>query len=95
MHAGQNSSQQMAQEAVAILESISDGFYSVNRDWQFTYVNRQAERLLGVAREQILGRSIWEAYPPLCGTPFETAYRKAMREQAAAAVTSYYPDHQK
>ncbi len=95
MHAGQNSSQQMAQEAVAILESISDGFYSVNRDWQFTYVNRQAERLLGVAREQILGHSIWEAYPPLCGTPFETAYRKAMREQAAAEVTSYYPDHQK
>ncbi|WP_313706177.1 PAS domain-containing protein [Massilia sp.] len=95
MHAGQNSSQQMAQEAVAILESISDGFYSVNRDWQFTYVNREAERLLGVAREQILGRSIWEAYPPLCGTPFETAYRKAMREQAAAQVTSYYPDHQK
>ncbi|MFC3459075.1 hybrid sensor histidine kinase/response regulator [Massilia haematophila] len=95
MHDSQNSSQQMAQEAVAILESISDGFYSVNRDWEFTYVNQQAERLLGVAREHILGRSIWEAYPPLCGTPFETAYRKAMHEQAAAEVTSYYPDHQK
>ena len=95
MHASQSSPQQLAGEAVAILESISDGFYSVNRDWEFTYVNRQAELLLGVAREHILGRSIWEAYPPLCGTPFETAYRKAMREEAAAEVTAYYPEHDK
>ncbi|MEW6369441.1 MAG: PAS domain-containing protein [Pseudomonadota bacterium] len=95
MHASHSPSQQLADEAVAILESISDGFYSVNRDWEFTYVNQQAERLLGVAREHILGRSIWEAYPPLCGTPFETAYRKAMQEQAAAEVTAYYPEHDK
>ena len=25
--------QQLADEAVAILESIADGFFSVNRDW--------------------------------------------------------------
>ena len=95
MHVRHSSSQQLADEAVSILESISDGFYSVNHNWEFTYVNQQAERLLGVAREHILGRVIWEVYPALGGTPFETAYRKAMQEQAAAEVTSYYPEHDK
>ena len=29
-------------KAFDILESISDGFFALDRDWRFTYVNKQA-----------------------------------------------------
>jgi PAS domain S-box-containing protein len=47
----------------AILESISDGFYAVDAEWRFTYVNSVAEGWWGRPREVLLGRSIWEVFP--------------------------------
>ena len=88
-------SQQLAGEAVAILESISDGYFSVNRQGEIAYVNRQAERILEVRREQILGKTMGEAYPGLAGTAFEDAYVRAIREKIATEVTAFYPDHGK
>ena len=93
--ASASAAQQWADEAVAILESISDGYFSVNRNGEFTYVNRQAERILGVRRDDILGRTMAEAYPGLAGTAFEEAYVKAIREKTATEVTAYYPEHGK
>jgi PAS domain S-box-containing protein len=84
-----------ASSAAAILESITDAFFSLNTDWEFTYVNRQAEEALGVNRNDLLGKSIWDMYPGLAGSEFEEIYRNAARDQVSASVTSYFPDHQR
>ena len=76
-----------------ILESITDSFFALDRDWRFTYVNRQAERLLDRSPGDLLGQTLWEVYPGLIGSVFETAYRRAAAEGIAASVTSFYPDH--
>ena len=36
----------------AVLESISDAFYALDRDWKFTYVNARAEQILGTLRRR-------------------------------------------
>jgi PAS domain S-box-containing protein len=95
MQVSSSSPQQLAADAVAILESISDGFFSVNKEGKFAYVNRQAERILNVRREQILGRTMAEAYPGLHDTAFENAYIRAIREKVPTEVTAHYPDHDK
>ncbi len=38
--------------ATAILESTTDAFFALDRDWRFTYVNRQAEHVLDRSRVQ-------------------------------------------
>lgn len=76
-----------------ILESINDAFFAVDSDWRFTYVNSQAERLLDRTPGDLLGQVIWEVYPGLLGSEFETAYRQAATERIASAVTAFYPDH--
>src|SRR3954466_484857 len=38
-----------------ILESITDAFYAVDRDWRLTYVNRGTEQLWQRPRDQLLG----------------------------------------
>lgn len=45
------------------LESITDGFFAVDRQWQVTYVNQAFERMMGVKREDVLQRELWQLYP--------------------------------
>ncbi|WP_291323450.1 sigma 54-interacting transcriptional regulator [Desulfonatronospira sp.] len=44
----------------AILESISDGVFTVNQEWMITSFNRAAEQITGISRDQALGRPCWE-----------------------------------
>lgn len=76
-----------------VLESITDAFFAVGRDWRFTYVNRQAETLLGRMPGELPGRSLWDEYPGLVGSDFERAYRHVMAERVTESVTAFYPDH--
>ncbi|MGQ4277519.1 PAS domain-containing protein [Pseudidiomarina sp. E22-M8] len=37
------------------LENISDGFFMLDHDWRFVFVNSQAEQLLQMSSEQLQG----------------------------------------
>jgi len=39
-----------------IINSINDGVFTVNRDWQITCFNQAAERITGIPREKAIGR---------------------------------------
>lgn len=76
-----------------ILESITDGFFALDENWRFTYVNRQAERLLDRTSADLVGKVIWQEYPGIAGSEFEQAYHQAARNRIASSVISFYPDH--
>ena len=59
------------------LESIGDGFFAVDAEWRFVYINAPAERILGIRREDVLGKSHWEVFPLTLGTNLEHEYRLA------------------
>jgi len=76
-----------------ILESITDGFFALDQNWRFTYVNPQAERILDRTPGDLLGKVIWEEYPGTIGMEFERAYCQTARERVVSSLTSFYPDH--
>lgn len=78
-----------------ILESIADAFFALDSEWRFTYLNTQAEDILSRQPGDLIGKVIWDEYPGLVGSEFETAYRNAAIERIASTVTSYYPDHRR
>jgi PAS domain S-box-containing protein len=78
-----------------ILESITDAFFALDREWRFTYVNRQAERILDRRPGDLLGTVLWEMYPGLVGTEFERAYLRAAHEGIVSSITAFYPDHER
>jgi PAS domain S-box-containing protein len=45
-----------------ILDSISDGVFTVDRDWRVTSFNRAAERITGVPRQQAIGQRCSEVF---------------------------------
>ena len=61
-----------------VLETMPTAFYSLDTRWRFTRVNAEAERVLGMRRDQLLGRSLWEVFPEIAGTVVERRYRKAV-----------------
>lgn len=79
------------EQARVILESITDGFFALDRDWRFTYVNAEGERLIGFRRDQMMGKTIWAAYPEAVGTPFYREYNRAMNERVPVEFESFYP----
>ena len=85
--AERNQARAELQEAVRkmtdILEKTSDGFFAVDRDWKFTFVNRQAEKLLDRHREDLIGKDFWVELPEFTREAFEKNYRRAMSEQVA------------
>ncbi|MBI2161464.1 MAG: GAF domain-containing protein, partial [Candidatus Rokubacteria bacterium] len=76
---------------VETLESVSDGFITLDEQWRFTYVNASAERLLRVKRGDALGKSLWALFPDAVGSPFDEAFHRAMREHVSTSVEASYP----
>jgi PAS domain S-box-containing protein len=82
------------QGRINVLESITDGFVALDRQWRFTYLNRQAARLLrGLHRvpEDLLGRNIWEEFPNQENSIFYQQYHRAMADQAPLKFESFFP----
>ena len=75
---------QLAERLSTTLESITDGFFTLDGDWRFSYVNSEAGRLLQREPGSLLGRNVWEAFPEVAGTVFETEYREAVASGHAA-----------
>ncbi|AHG89439.1 hypothetical protein J421_1902 [Gemmatirosa kalamazoonensis] len=60
----------------AILASISDAFFALDRAWRFTYLNDHA----------------WEEFPLALGTTFEREYRHAMERERFRTVQEASPN---
>jgi PAS domain S-box-containing protein len=93
VHPSFENPQHINSDVAVILESITDAFFALNTDWKFTYVNRQAEKMLGHTRNDLLGKNLWTMYPGLTGSEFEKLYRSAVADQVSGSITSFYPDH--
>jgi PAS domain S-box-containing protein len=80
-----------------ILESITDEFVAVDRDWRYTYVNdRTLSRIRGskgaaLTREDVIGRSMWELFPDAVGTEVERRLRAAMGARDPVEFELYVP----
>lgn len=72
------SEQEARRRLAAILAGISDAFFAVDGDWRFTYVNPKAEDLLERPAYELLGRPVWERFPPGPGSRFEAGFRRAV-----------------
>lgn len=81
---------QLAERLTNTLESITDAFFTLDSDWRFTYLNEEAQRLLGRRREELLGRSVWEEFPATVDSEFETEYRRAVREHRPVEFDAFY-----
>jgi diguanylate cyclase (GGDEF)-like protein/PAS domain S-box-containing protein len=82
--------QRLGARLAATLESITDAFLMLDRDWRMTFINREAERLLHCKREQVLGANVWDVFPQAVGGPYYRAYHQAVETGQVAWFEEYY-----
>jgi PAS domain S-box-containing protein len=75
----------------SILESISDAFFAVDREWRFTYVNRRAEELWSRCREGLLGKNLWDELPQAADSDQYREMRRAMEERTTTSFEAFSP----
>jgi diguanylate cyclase (GGDEF)-like protein/PAS domain S-box-containing protein len=82
---------QLTERLTTTLESITDAFCTVDREWRFTFLNREAERLLERTRAELTGRDFWTEFPDTIGSTFEREYRRAMADNKTVEFEAFYP----
>ncbi|REK34602.1 MAG: PAS domain S-box protein [Bacteroidetes bacterium] len=73
-----------------ILESISDYFYALDGELNFTYMNSSCASLLAVNKENIIGKNLFTEFPDLKNTQFEDELRKVKITAEATKFEFYY-----
>ncbi|WP_435095714.1 PAS domain-containing protein [Halarchaeum sp. P4] len=64
-----------------VYERITDAFFALDRDWCFTYINEEAESLLEVSADRVIGENVWEVFPEAVGSTFYTEFHRAIATQ--------------
>ncbi len=77
-------------ERTTVLESIGDGFITLDRNWIVTYWNAAAGRMLGTPSEEIVGKYVWDMYADAVETKFYSEYHRAIEENVAVHFEEYY-----
>jgi len=76
-----------------VLESMPAAFFSLDDAWRFTYVNAEAERLLGLDRERLRhDGTVWELLPHAADGAFAQHAHTALRTGRVATFEEYFPE---
>ncbi|MEJ2883583.1 PAS domain S-box protein [Pedobacter sp. GR22-6] len=74
-----------------ILESFTDAFFELDVNWNVTYWNKEAERILDMPRTKMIGKNLWEVYSDAIPLKFYSEYHRAMHENLAVRFEEYFP----
>jgi PAS domain S-box-containing protein len=83
-------SRQLADQLATTLESLTDAFFTLDRDWRMTYLNPEAERLMRRPRAEVLGKRIVDEFTDPTAAPFLELYRRARDEDVPQQAEEYY-----
>lgn len=75
--------EQQAGKLNSILESITDAFFTVDKEWRFSYVNSVFAELKGYERSELINKNIWYTFPGLASADFFRQCHEAVKSGSA------------
>jgi PAS domain S-box-containing protein len=73
-----------------ILDRVSDGFFGLDNEWRFTYINERAAELLNISPEDAKGEVLWDVFPEAANSQFHRNYMWAMSEQESVSFEEHF-----
>jgi PAS domain S-box-containing protein len=74
----------------SILESITDGFIALDKNFCYTYANRKIGEMVGHPAEILIGKRVWDLFPDAVGSSTYLAFNKALETQQYTYNEDYY-----
>lgn len=65
---------------------IEDGFYCLNAEWRFTFLNRITLGFLKKKPEDLVGKVVWDEFPTLVGSTFEKVCHSVAEKHFAQRI---------
>ncbi|WP_340106216.1 PAS domain S-box protein [Rhodohalobacter sp. 8-1] len=81
--------EKLLNEKNSILESISDAFYTIDTNWNITYFNQEARKLLSDKNDVVLGKKVWDVFSHESGTELFEKYHH-VKNSGQALNFEYY-----
>lgn len=78
-----------------LLEIISDGFATINREWCFTFINKSMEKIFEGQRQELLGESLWSVFPIDAHPGIYSNFCSTMNELKVVMFQEYSPKFNK
>ncbi|MCC9166271.1 PAS domain S-box protein [Pontibacter harenae] len=78
-----------ARKLNTVLESITDAFCTIDKNWNYTYVNSEYEKLTQSSRYYYLGKSYFEMHPDFLNSVFYKQYLFAMETGKSLDFEAY------
>ena len=66
-----------------IFDTMTEGFTLIDSDWRITQMNAEGARISRRTKLEMIGKYLWEIWPEVIGTEFETVYRRVMAKRVA------------
>lgn len=73
------------------LDSITDGFFTLNKNWEFARINKVFEQIAGRPRKEMLGKNFWNLFPESPNEPYSNAIRSAMEKNETVQFEQAWP----
>ncbi|MCQ6535087.1 GAF domain-containing sensor histidine kinase [Bacillus mycoides] len=69
------------EKVTSVIEIITDGFFTLNNKWEFTYVNKHQYFPQRKTAKDVLGKNIWEVFPSSVDAVMYKEFHRAMSER--------------
>lgn len=73
-----------------LFAGMSEAYVEFDRGFRFADLNSAAVKHLGRTRARIIGECLWDEFPGILGTRFETEYRHAMESGKPVIFEEFY-----
>ncbi len=73
-----------------LFDRIGDAFISLDKNWNYTYANKQTGKLLHRDTTTLIGKNVWEEFPQAMGSATYQAFHRAMKEQRYIRQVDYF-----
>jgi PAS domain S-box-containing protein len=74
------------------IDSITDGLLLIDREWRYTDVSETGAMIIGMRREDLIGKCVWELFPHAVGSKFHEGYHRAIETGQPVHFEEFYPE---
>jgi PAS domain S-box-containing protein len=75
----------------SVLDSITDGFFIIDRNWTILFWNKAAEKILYKGEEQLIGKNLWEEFPDLAVLQQHVDYQTLVGKNKSIRFREFFP----
>ncbi|MFN6531361.1 ATP-binding protein [Nostoc sp. ChiSLP03a] len=78
-----------------VIAGIQDQFFVLDREWRYSFVNDRVADVVGIPKEELLGKILWEVFPDIVKSEFDTEVHRAIAQNTVVQFEYFYPAWQR